>query len=169
MHVNTRYINSTSWGGTSGGVDRPSIYTHTRWELPQATPVFALVLHSSRARELPCVLTLHERSGPRALSDWLKSGGWKEWQLTGSCPDFLFNTQATYLLPFIKLQRQKRVLLHMPAKLNGTKRKRTKTKLHQSGRDDKKQNVQLHCIYIALHCIDLHCTALYRSTLHCIV
>ena len=42
-------------------------------ELPKVTQVFAvvLVLRISSANELPCVLILHEHSGPHSVSGFL--------------------------------------------------------------------------------------------------
>ena len=86
------------WGRPSGGVYVPCIYTHARWELPQATQVFVvvLVLRISSGNYLPCALILREHSGPRSVSDlWFMSSSWL-------CPSQLMKTSKWLsLLPIV--------------------------------------------------------------------
>jgi len=93
------------WGRPSGGVYAPCIYTHARCELPQATQVFVvvLVLRISSGNYLPCVLILHERSGPRSVSDlWFMSSSW-------FCPSQLMKTSKWLsLLPIVMQESVRR-------------------------------------------------------------
>ena len=87
---------NTHRGCTSRGVYTPCIYTNARWELPQRLRSLRYVV---RALINSLVLILHERSGPRSVSDFFGffCGWWECYDLSLLSP-FLLRPDVTSMV-----------------------------------------------------------------------